>query len=77
MCKNVLFASTSVYHVQAWHLQRPVRTLALSELEAMMLYTTRGCWEPNSGNLPEEQLLITTEPSFQPQTLHSWCYNLY
>lgn len=75
MCKNVLFASTSVYHVQAWHPQRPVRALALSAL-VMMLYATIGCWEPNSDNLPEQPLIITTEPSFQPQTLHSYFYYL-
>jgi hypothetical protein len=26
-----------------------------------------GFWEPNSGPLEEQQMLLTTKPSFQPQ----------
>lgn len=61
MCTSVFSVCTYRYHKCAWYLQRPeeyIRTGVRGGCEA-----PNGCWEPGSGLLQEQQVLLPTEPS--------------
>ena len=47
--------------------EEPEEGICSSNLELQMVYEPPyGCWELISGPLQEQQVLFTTEPSFQP-----------
>lgn len=66
MCMCVLPACTHVYCVQVWCLQRPeegARSPGTGDTDGCDL--PYECWEPISGPLKEQRVLLTAGPSLQ------------
>lgn len=49
------------------HVCESVHTRAFAPAETRRIGMLGGGWGPNSGPLQEQQVLLTTEPSFHPQ----------
>lgn len=61
---NILPASMSIYHVHAWHFQKPEDSVGSPEIGVKDACDPLfGIWFLNLGSLEAQSLLLTTESS--------------
>lgn len=66
MHMNVWSVCISMYHVRCAQ-DGQKRASDVLERQKDGCEPTCGCWEPTLGHLQEQQVLLATKPSFQPQ----------
>ena len=67
VCMCVCVCVSPCVYVCSVHIGQE-RSLDLLQLESQAAVNQDGYWEPNLSPLQEQQVLLTIEPSFQPQT---------